>query len=178
MDTREARQLLAELELISHGSTQSWNSSGRGESSAAFPPGESAPPHLHWRARFTVAHPEALPALIEAARTDLKALRTRSNQAPASISVDLLVIEDGTGYSPEHVAHSYGLTPAHIRRIRERAGRSIETGQAPDDRCTLDPIERAQRVRDLAAKGMTQKQIAMAVGCNQATVSRDLKRAA
>jgi hypothetical protein len=49
---REARQVLAELELISHGKCASYNSSGAGESTAVLPQGESRPPHEYWRHRF------------------------------------------------------------------------------------------------------------------------------
>ena len=45
---RNARQVLAELELLSHGK---WNTSGRhADATALLRQGESMPAHLEWRA--------------------------------------------------------------------------------------------------------------------------------
>lgn len=57
VDTQIARQLLAELELVSHGTTQAWNPSGGGHNAErpAFPPGEPKPPHIALRARLNAA---------------------------------------------------------------------------------------------------------------------------
>ena len=42
--TREARQILAEMELLMHGKTASLNGSGRGGERNPVPQGESSPP--------------------------------------------------------------------------------------------------------------------------------------
>lgn len=175
-----ARQVLAELELVSHGSTQAWNSSGQhGESQAVLPHGESRPPHLHWRAQFEAATPEQIPALVRQAREELDAL-TKSKPTTASTDIDAVVIEDGEGWEPEPVGHRYGLTAAHVRRIRTRADRDPETGQVTTDAGTtsVTPAERRVRARELHAKGLTLRQIAMHLRVHHTTVLADLKATA
>src|SRR4051812_33563359 len=48
--SRELRQVLAELELLSHGTTQGWNKSGRSSERDTRPAGgDSCPPHESFR---------------------------------------------------------------------------------------------------------------------------------
>lgn len=162
-----ARQVLAELELLSHGKTQSWNASGRG-GEPLFPHGESRPPHLHWRERFVSATTEALPSLIQAAREELTACRRleRREDASGTTTVTQLVIAEGDGYDVIHVAQHYGLSPAHVRRIRHKAGVNVEDGSS---------VSQAQKARALASQSMTQSEIAVTLRVSQPTVSRWLK---
>lgn len=78
MDTRIARQLLAELELISHGSVQSWNPSGGGRNAERDdrPTGESDPPHLQLRTELAKALTQTqVDKIAEKARTALRNAR-------------------------------------------------------------------------------------------------------
>ena len=60
------------------------------------------------------------------------------------------------------------FTPAEFSRVQAARGRGGKAVQAKR-------AERNRRIRDLAALGFTQRQIAAAVGCHYATVSRALR---
>jgi hypothetical protein len=169
----EFRQVLAELELLSHGRTQSFNSSGRGKSTAVLPFGESAPAHLHWRLEW-----ERDPSrrTLEAARAELEAWRVR--QAPAETDGSTWedwVIRDGEGYAVAQVAQKFTIAEARVRRIRLKYGRDSEYGMAETE---VPRDDSRERILNLAARGCTLRQIEMQTGKNRETVRRWLRKAA
>jgi hypothetical protein len=174
---RHFRQTLAELELISHGTTARWNPTG-GEGEAAMPPGESQPPHLTYRHAWQTATPARRHTIEKAAAHELERLRghgiTNPHDRP-SVTVETKVIA-ATGYQAEHVAESTGLAANHVRRIRQRVGQDPETGLTPirQDPAAVDP----QRVLELHAQGCTHRQIGTIVGVSKSTVERIIKNAA
>jgi hypothetical protein len=69
----EFRQVLAEFELISHGKTQSWDTSGgKSENPDPRPHGESKPFHEYWAYRWTLEPVSGRPALLADAREALR----------------------------------------------------------------------------------------------------------
>jgi hypothetical protein len=97
--TRDARQVLAELELISHGKATSWDSSGAGETTAVLPQGESRPPHEYWRHQFQAATERELPGLVREAREELEAIRVRQEPARDTWDEKAAILEDGEGFA-------------------------------------------------------------------------------
>jgi len=176
------RQVLAELELTSHGSTQSWNSSGHGgESVNVFPPGESCPPHIEWRERYERAiTDDARQRVIDDAGRALRGIIRRAKVTPVSGESEkefaARVISTGRGFGVGEVATAMRCTPTRVRRIRLAGGVSLDFGEpliveAPDG-----DVER--RVRTLAEQGMSERQIAMLTRLGTSRVRRVLGRAA
>lgn len=137
---RQIRLVLANLELLSHGTTASWNPSGgrSAESSAVGPPGDSRPPHLIYRARFDKAvSDDERRQVLRQAEDELLRLRG-GNHRPAAVSrtdAEILadqILEEGRGSTPAEVSQRYRCTPGHVRRVRMHNGRNSETGAVLD----------------------------------------------
>lgn len=84
------------------------------------------------------------------------------------------IVRDGGGWSVREVAVSMRCTEREVRKARKLALMAVETGLA------VVPADgsRGERVRALRDAGMTVTQIALLVGVDKATVSRDLRREA
>lgn len=168
------RQILAELELISHGSTQSWNSAGgHGESTAVLPYGESNPPHVYLRELYVAQTTD--PGRARVVTRITLALREARGQIDRSHVVgetreheDARMIKQGEGFTPEEVANRFNCTPSRVRRARLAAGRSQDTGKAIHTATDADDgrIE-ALRMKD---QGMSVRQIAMVLSQPKSTV--------
>ncbi len=176
------RQVLAELELTSHGSTQSWNSSGHGgESVNVFPPGESSPPHIEWRERYERATTDdARQWVIDDAGRALRGIIRRAKVTVASGESEkqfaARVISTGRGFGVGEVATAMRCTPTRVRRIRLANGVSLEFGlalavEAPD-------ADAERRARTLAEQGMSVRQIGLLTGMSKDRVHRMLGKAA
>jgi len=177
------RQVLAELELTSHGSTQSWNSSGHGggESVNVFPPGESRPPHIEWRERYERAvTDDARQRIIEDAGRALRGIIRRAKVTPTSGESEkqfaARVISTGRGFGVGEVATAMRCTPTRVRRIRLANGVSLEFGLALTVEAPDGDVER--RARTLAEQGMSVRQIEMLTGMSKSWLHRMLGRAA
>lgn len=176
---RRMRQVLLRLELLSHGSTQAWNSSG----SHAGEPDDGVvalvcrgepPPHEHWRAVYERQRSdEGRLAVLCSARAELRAWTRRAAPPASGKSLVELLIEDGEGHDARAVAERFGVAPSYVRRCRVRAGRDSEDGRVLGG-CALDAGERARRARELRARGLTLRQIALHLGCSLDTVRRDV----
>jgi hypothetical protein len=178
--TREARQVLAELELISHGKCASYNSSGAGESTAVLPQGESRPPHEYWRHQFAAATERELPGLVREARKELEAWRVR--QAPVTDTWDEsdAILKEGQGHAADVVARRFQRTTTYVRKLRLSEGRESEFGlpiESEPTRAETKAIDR-ERVSNLASRGCTLRQIKMQTGVPTETVRRWLREAA
>lgn len=176
------RLLLAELELISHGSTQSWNSAGgsHSESTAVLPYGESAPPHLVLRDLYiaqTTDHGRR--TIVTRMRTALREARGRVDRSHVVYETreqeDARIVKQGEGFTDHEVAFRFNCTPSRVRRARLAAGVNPETGKpALPAHEAADQRTEAQRMK---ADGMSVRQIAMVLGRPPATVGDWVKAA-
>jgi hypothetical protein len=179
---REFRQVLAELEILSHGSTQSWSPT-RGGSDEGYgrPPGDLHPPHVHWRWEWEHAKDDKRrKEVLERAREELVSHRRRDMKiaAPVDLSEDLevRVIREGEGWTVQETALHCRCTPTFVRRARLKAGVNAQTGAKPKDAPDLETSE--ERCRRLDGEGMSERQIALATRLPKSTVRRLLGRAA
>lgn len=182
---RTARQVLAELQLLMHGKTTSYNSSGggRSENENAVPQGESNPPHEVWRRRMEKATPEKLPGLIIEARGELEAIRGYGRAAqpkPKGESRgewEARLIREGEGFDARDVAVKFHTSVRVVTTLRANAGRDPSKGGS------LVPVEasveaRRERVEQLRRGGASTRQIARLTGEAQTQVVRWTRKAA
>ena len=178
---KAVRQLLAELELLSHGSTTAWNPTGGSTDDAVVPYGESNPPHLRLRSRYLEQTDDAGRAgVVDEMRTTLRGQRGVGVDRSAVVGEtredqDARILQSGEDFSPEEVARRFDCTPTRVRRLRLADGRDVERGRrhapgAPGE----DGATEAQRMK---ANGMSERQIALALGRHRTTVTRWLKKA-
>jgi hypothetical protein len=192
----ELRQVLAELETLSHGSTQSFAAApGAGsDESYGCPPGDSRPPHLIWRnewdcnaqeereGRRTPAQAnERREEILRHARDELVAHRKRDMAKAVVIEesteeLESRVVEVGKGWTVEQTARECRCTPTFVRRARLKAGAHPVTGVTPEGK--PEPKDQRERCRELAGNGMTERQIVWLTKLPKTTVRRILGRAA
>lgn len=189
---REMRALLAQLQLISAIPAQNLNSSPSSDDSplGRRPPGDDGyllyarwygPPFFTPTPEFPgcTTDDERLQC-ITAARSELQHLRRATHieitETPEQTREQLLA--ETEGWSPQAVSQSHWrLSTTVLRRIRIAAGRDAETGRIvePDIR---DGKDLASRARAMNRNGMSQRQIAFALGVHKTQVARFLKRVA
>ena len=167
--TRDARQILGELELIMHGKAASWNSSGgKGENENPVPQGEANPPADHWRRIFLACAEHDLSALVEEARDELGRIRRRDPDTAVPEegrdAWEERLIEEGEGYEARVVATSFSTSVQVVTRARKKHGRDPNNG--------LEVSTPEVRAAQLHKQGLNQGQIARALGVSQPTVSR------
>lgn len=160
------RQVLAELELVSHGTTAKWNTAGGGENDALLPPGEPDPPHLFYRDRYQVAEGDdqrtrVLDAAIEALEGHRKSRRIEVQEETASEFNRRARRLIADGWTVEEVALHTRSTPTRVRRALA----------AKDD-------ESDGVIHRLHAEGRSVRYIAMRTGIAKSTVHRILRQAA
>jgi hypothetical protein len=175
---KEVRQVLAELELISHGATVRFDpSTSAGPASSRVPTGESSPPHLLFRARFEACRSvHETMGVLEQARDELRSLKCRTVPVVGVDGEELLrrqILEDHVGSMAADVAVALYCTTSKVRNVRLAAGCDAELG-----RDLLGVGVDGERVREFAALGFTERQIAMQLGSNTSTVRRLLGKAA
>lgn len=179
---REIRQVLIDLELISHGSISAYNSSGggHGENEHAIPPGENRPPHLYWRECFSDTNDEThRRTLLKAAQAELSTLRRRPKPTTeAQIMSDKEIMEErilreGSGWTASEVARTFRCSIGFVRKTRLHNARDTETGAALLD---LTMSDRQVMVLRLASvEKLSQKQIAERMGISQQRVCQLLR---
>lgn len=132
--TREARQVLAEMELLSYGKAASWNSSGgKGENENPVPQGDAHPLHEFWRREFEEAGGyEELMCCVDAARVELDSIRRRD---PDTIvpeedrdAWEERLIEEGEGYEAKVVATSFSTSVQVVTKARRKHRRDPNLG--------------------------------------------------
>jgi hypothetical protein len=166
--TREARQILAEMELLMHGKTASLNSSGRGGERNPVPQGEAHPPAEYWLARFRGASFDEISSVLHAARAELERIKRRDTtvvvQEETREEWETRLLRDGEGFEARDVAVKFSCAVQDVTRIRTRAGRDPNLGKVD--------------VRELAAQGLTVREIAERTGMSKSAVHRAIDRSA
>lgn len=176
---REFRQILAELELLSHGKTQTWNKTAHGTDRDPKPQGESRPPHIEYRDRYERAkgdlerdhiRSEARKTLNEWKGTTATRAR-QAKQEPEHLRRQE-ILKKGEGWDASDVARVYRTSVREIIDIRDAANRDPSTGKPiPAEE---DATEQAQRLKD---GGLTVRQISAYQQVPKSTVQRRLKAA-
>jgi hypothetical protein len=178
--TREARQILGEMELLMHGKTASLNSSGRGGERNPVPQGEASPPVDYWLGRFRTAALEEVAGLVQAARHELERIKRRDTtvvvQEETREEWEARLLRDGEGFEARDVAVKFNCAVQDVTRLRRRAGLDPNLGEAfrPVDA----PLEeKKERVLEMRRAGVSTRQIAQAVGVHQTQVVRWVRSA-
>lgn len=188
---REMRSILARMEMLAHGGVTNYQPTGAGSGADTKPPtGESKPPHEHWKRRWDLAverdeeteQREAAPIttqrkrVIEKAQADLDSYRKRTEGVVVGETEEELerrIIVKGKGWSVSDVAQYFRCTPKFVRKARKKAGVDQQDGTGiVVEMVTRD--ERAERAKAMRARNMPLRAIAMHLGCDVATVHRDL----
>jgi hypothetical protein len=180
------RILLAELELLSHGSTQSWNATGGGESEGGtgHPPGDQHPPHLELRKLYlqqgsdqgrASVEKEMRSTLAEYRGTGVDRTRvvgeTRKDES-------LRIIGEGEGFTPQEVALRFRCAPTRVRRLRLAAGRDAVLGhEVEQEPAPVDHASAIAAARRMAGHGMSVRLIGMELGRPKSTISDWVKAA-
>lgn len=202
--TVELRTVLARLELCSTASTQAFNADG---GHTTENPGGKRPPGVNstaadwyrWRLRL-LDHGRPLRVdgdhggktrdthdrLLADARRELEQITGRTDRAPQRITVVMDTREgvktaaeqDAPGKPADQIARQFGVTEFTVRRWYVEWKLDPLDGASLTDRDAEDEADLIVRAREMARRGMTQKQIAMRLGKSQPTVSRYLRRAA
>jgi hypothetical protein len=186
------RQILARMEILAHGGVTNYQPTGAGSGADTKPPtGESKPPHEHWARRWTLAVERDLEAeqreattitrhrkdVIEKAQADLDSyLKRRKDAVVVGESQDALesrIVSKGKGWSVSDVAQYTRCNPKFVRRARKKAGVSEVDGTGLVAE-TVTRGERAERAKAMRARNIPLRAIAMHLGCDVATVHRDL----
>jgi hypothetical protein len=165
-------QLLAELELLPHGTTTNFGAGG-GIPASRMPTGESHPPHEYWRERFKGAQPHEHSRLIEQAQAELQAWRKRPAiqiTEETSEQYELRMIAEGEGWAAEDVAKSFNCLPKQVRKIRAKHDRLPATGKPV---ASLGPSsDQAARAKEMVANGFTERQMRLILKCGGSTIER------
>lgn len=186
------RIVLGELELLSHGSTQSFAAAPGGGSDEGYgrPPGDEFPPHIRWRGeweknareeregkRTPAEANERREEILRHARDELVAHRKRDMARVVVVQeseedLEARVVKEGKDWSIEETARHCRVTPTFVRKARLKA----ETDAKAADALTAE--EKHERCRELAENGMSERQIEMVTKLPKTTIRRILGRAA
>jgi hypothetical protein len=177
----ELRQVLAELEMLSHGRVQSYAGTAPGESEGyGRPPGSEFPPHIIWRDEWMKASDARRRyEVLRLAAEELSALRKGRKVTvveETQAEMEERVISKGDGWTVEETARECRCTATFVRRSRLKAGVNAITGQQPKDR--KQTSDQRERARQLADEGFTERQIVMLTGLAKTTIRRLLGRTA
>lgn len=191
------RSVLARLELVSHGTTQSWNAAGGSPSTVTrpgqghpegTPTGGSSAPHIEWRRRYHAQDTnEGRASVIRGAKEELKlwtgryTLWTEGAQGAEETPDETIarMLTETEGWTPEEVERSrWRMAPRLVRRHRILDSRDPATGKPTKLTAPAEDAEPAARARELDAQGLSLRQIGMLLGKDQKQIQRYLKRAA
>jgi hypothetical protein len=170
---REVRQVLAELELISHGKTQSFNASGKSKGDSGRPFGDPYPEFIEFLKEFESCNGD-WPHILERARArlnELKGTNRRVLKGETEQDRATRCVLEGKDWDVKVVANVLRMLPSQVRRYRAAAGMDVETGRSLDK----TPSERAIVAQKLAAVGFSQQHIAEILETSQPTVCRLLR---
>lgn len=131
----------------------------------------------HWR------H-QARTSVLNAARAEHARLTGRTGTPPqprtAKLDTDKglrdIIEQDAAGKPADDLAIKLGVSKFVVRRIYQERGIDPLTGLEPQKARAGE--ERRLRAREMADRGMSERQIAFALGCDRKQVRRDLGRAA
>lgn len=178
------RQVIAELELLSHGSCQAWNpAGGHGGEPAGLPPGDKHVPHLYWAQRLRDAGVDerAIAKVAAGAKAELDAWRGRVHHRPegeTAAEFDARIVREGDGWEADKVAFALRTTSTRVRKARQAAGRDVASGKTISKAGDLTDLERRAKARELRDANLSIRQIAARLGVGLATVHRDLAASA
>lgn len=117
---RAMHQVLIQLELISHGTTASYNPGG-GNDDSVYPPGETQPPHITYRCRYQRCCTDIRrQAVIQAACDELERIK-RTPTKPA-IPFKQRILTEWEGHGDTYVAQVTNTPRSTIRLWRKQAG--------------------------------------------------------
>jgi len=176
------RSLLAQLELISHGSTASWNPAGGHSEPAALPFGESRPPHLTLRDKYLEQDDDAgRTRVVDLMHKELREARGHVDRSQVVGETreqeDARILKEGAGFEADEVARRFNCTPTRVRRLRQ--AESLDTLGRKTDDLEIDNVDREQKAWHMKhVLGMSEARIAFALGEHRTTVTRWLKKAA
>lgn len=169
---REVRQVLAELELVSHGKCQSFNASGRPAEGHARPFGDPYPEFIVFRDRFE--REGYSDRLLREARDTLATLRRQASRPKGEKPQELerrivegdrnIVVE---GATPQEVADWARVTVRFVMQTRERQGYEPLTGR---------PM-RHLSMEALIGRGLSARQIARVLDKPVMTVQYQIQKA-
>jgi len=143
---REMHLYLLALELVSHGTCQSWSGpTGHGEREAVLPPGDGKPRYLELREHFRTARDwYEREDLLDQARTEVGQLRRTAPLTIVGETRDQLIQrmhQEAVDLTPQQVASTkqFGMfTAREVTSLRMKADRDPDTGRPrsatkPDD---------------------------------------------
>lgn len=131
-------------------------------------------------------HHNARESVLTDATRELAQLTGRDGEAPERHGGELdtakgiakAIAEEAPGKPAEEVAAKLGLSKFIVRRRYAELGLYPVDGTPIVDKSKPSEESLLVRARDMKARGLTQKQIATNLGCDQGTVSRLLRRVA
>lgn len=167
------RQILAELELLSYGTTASWNPGGGGDTDRDPRPagGDTRPLHETFRTEHARAEtPEDRDRVRRAAAAALEAQTKRTHDAPieeeSADQVDQRIAAlVRAGWTVKDIAIAARCTPTRVRRVSK--GMPVEADEGGEDLAL-----------HLASQGHTVRYIAMKTGMPKSTVHDLLRKRA
>lgn len=167
--TQRERQVLAELELCSHGTITNYNASGAHSTERdPRPTGESQPPHLTFRKRLLEAPgPVERGMILTDAQDELRDFRRRVappvETTETSAQLDQRIcVKLGEGWTVSEIALACRVTPTRVRQA------------AASGKITKED----RSIQALAAQGHSVKYIAIRLGIPKSTVHDAIRRAA
>lgn len=183
---QQIRDVLAKLELISHGAVQAWNPSG-GQSGEpddkiiAQVLSIEPPPHVFFGRLYAQQHTDTgRAAVIRTATKEWETLTGRGEEkrerTEGKSLVDL-IIEDGEGWDPQWVARRFCVAEAFVRRTRVRADRDPDLGKATQP-ARPGPSSGPDEACRLREAGMSTREIARQLAVSQTQVMRWVRQAA
>lgn len=170
---RNARQVLAELELTSITPARAFVPLVTSSHPDSAPPTGGRSPADHWRDRFLAATDEReLARLITQAENELRHLRRRTFPAGTWKDRDDLIdrVLGAEGVPPESIALALRCTPTMVRRLRLVHGLEPEHGR----RVELTALDADQ----LRRAGLSLRAAAAVLGVPRSTLSDRLSRTA
>lgn len=172
---RSMGRILLELNLISHGSVQSWNASGSSVPDSREPTalGFQEDP-AYWQQRYERAiHKEPVRQEAESVLEAWKRRPPVETTGETQSELEQRIVHDGQGWTVAQVAIHCRTTEKMVRRARAKAGAHPETGVL--GRKPIQRNDRAEKAAQMRSEGLSYRSIGLFLGVNAATVERDLQ---
>lgn len=166
--TTAERQVLADLEVCSHGTTSSYQPVATKSGAASKDPPSADGPHIRYKSQLLATDdPDRREAILRNARDELREHRRRCapqvESTESSYELDTRITKKLTeGWTVSEIALACRVTPTRVRQ----AAASGKTTK--EDRS----------IRTLAEQGHSVRFIAMRLGIAKSTVHDSLRRAA
>lgn len=135
------------------------------------------------RKAHEIAHDQR-EAILSDAQREWRTLTGHDGEAPRARTADLdteegieeAVLDEAPGKAADDVAAKLGLTVFTVRRLYVKAGLDPHDGTLVDAHSPI--AERRRRAKQMAERGMSERQIGKLLGVGKRTVRKDLGRAA